>query len=916
MRRGLYRTRRYETNCHHKGNLRHDFFASLWVSDESLSGFVASAQLFVMERNHWIHFRRTPRHGRAAVQTPVPGTALFEVADAVWVKSSVMKELHDFRYAARQLRKNAGFALFSMATIAIGIASATVALSILDPWLIRPLALKDARQLHHLWRTNASDHTQPAFYFEYRDYLQFAKEARCFSSLSATFYRSYTLSGRGEPHDVMSEIATANLFDTLGIHAFLGRTFSPGDANGEKVAVLSYPFWSQKFGASRSVIGQTLKLNDEPYRVIGVLPRDFSYRILDQPVDSAVWTVIQRGDPSYQQDSSAAVAILGRLKPSMEGGQAQAELNTIQKRSDQRRAHLPEGFRGSTTLVSRLQEDNARQIRFSLLVLTGAVSFLLLIACANTCALILGRNETRRAEFAMRVALGCSARGLFKQLFAENLLLYAGGAICGLAIAATVLRGFELWNPLGVLPARGVDLSLRVFGLAASITFLTSIVFGTLPAFLASRADLNNALRGTSRSLTADHKRVHTLTWITGAQISLALVLVTGAGLLFTTLLQLEHQNFGFATAQIQTFVLSLPSRHYRELSRAVDFEERLLATLRRSPRVTSAAAGRDPAAGDRFLDAFAVSDQPSAPSSNLPRAAQTSVSSQFFAVLKIPILRGSDFPLSLSKDSEPLAIISESVAQRYFRHDNPIGKHIRFGVPSDPNTAHAPWHRIIGVVGDTRSIAYNNTAWKSDPQVYLDFRQAREDGIGATNWGSRRCTFLIATDSLHGLPLSELQRAVWSLDTELPVELPESLTSTMTTHLAQPKMRAQVLTGFAGISLFLAAIGLYGVLSQSVAQRKREIAIRLALGAERKDVVRLILGRALAIATAGVLCGTIIAGASARTMHSVLYGVSALNPLLYAGAVGVLLAVAMIAAFVPARRAATVDPMTSLRAD
>jgi predicted permease len=393
-------------------------------------------------------------------------------------------------------------------------------------------------------------------------------------------------------------------------------------------------------------------------------------------------------------------------------------------------------------------------------------------------------------------------------------------------------------------------------------------------------------------------------------------VLLTGAGLLFSTLLHLEDQDFGFDTARIKTFGLSLPNRRYRDVSKTIDFEQQLLEKLRQSPGVTSAASGPDPTAGDGFADAFSISEWPGLRAADRPRAVRVTVSSQFFETLRIPVLRGSDFPNRLRPGSEPLAIINEQVAQRYFRGANPIGAHIRFGLGSDPKTAHAPWFRIIGVVGDTRSIAYNTTTWKSDPQVYLDVRQQRESPIGATNWGSRKCDFLVATDAPDGLALNELQRTVWKLDPELPVGQPEALAKKVMAHLAQPKMLAQVLTGFSGVSLFLAAIGLYGVLSQSVAQRKREIAIRLALGADRQSVVRLILGRALAIAMGGVLAGTALALLGARAVRSVLFGISTLNPALYAGAAGVLIAVAILAALLPARRAAATDPMASLRAD
>jgi predicted permease len=596
--------------------------------------------------------------------------------------------------------------------------------------------------------------------------------------------------------------------------------------------------------------------------------------------------------------------------------EAQEEANAIQSRSDRERAGLPEAFVGSRTLVSGLQEDNARQIRFSLLVLIGAVSFLLLIACANTCALVLSRNAARHAEFAMRAALGSGARRIFKQLLAENLLLYAIGAALGLALAAAALRGFEAWNPFHSLPARGVALSMRVFGVSAALTFITALAFGTLPAFFASRSDLNQALGGMSRGVTAGGNRVHALTWITGAQIAFSLALLTGAGLLFSTLRHLEGQQFGFATAGIQTFELSLPNRHYHDLAKAIEFEQRLLDNLRQHPGVQAAASGPDPTAGDRFADAFQISGRADAVSRDAPRAVRNTVGAQFFETLRIPLLRGTDFPIHVRRDGEPLAIINEQAAQRHFQDRDPIGAHIRFGLPNDPKTASAPWYRIIGVAGDTRSIAYNSSVWKTDPQIYLDFGQERDNPIGLANWGSRKLSFLVATDASNRFDARELQRMVSKLDPELPIGQPEPLAKKVMGRLAQPKMRAQVLTGFSAVSLFLAAIGLYGVLSQSVARRRREIAIRLALGADQRKIIGLILKRALGIVLGGVFAGTAIALVGARAIHSVLFGISTLNPALYASAAGVLILVAILAALAPARRAAKTDPMSSLRAD
>lgn len=822
----------------------------------------------------------------------------------------------DFRYALRQLRKNAGFALFSVATLVIGLASALAAFSILDSWLIRPLDLKEADRLEHAWRTGANDHTQPQFFFMYGEYLKFARQTHSFSSLSATFYRDYTLTNQGSPEKVMGEITTPNLFATLGVRAALGRTFSAQDGAGEKTVVLSHAFWRQEFGASPSVIGKVVRLNDEPYRVIGVLPQHFSYRILDQPVDASLWTVIQRSDPNYGEDSDAAVGILGRLKPGVTRDQAQAEMNVIQRRIDAQRPQLPEEIKGSATLLSPLQEDNSRQIRFSVLVLAGASAFLLLIACANACALVLGRNAARQPEFAMRVALGSGAGRLFQQLLTESVVLYGIATIAGLLAAAAVVRGFALWNPMGVLPARGIGLNFRACVVAAGVALITSVLFGTLPAFFASRTVINDALGAMGRSLTAGKRGVQTLNWITGAQIALALVFVTGAGLLFSTLLHLQQQKFGFEAGRVEMLQLSLPYRHYSEISKAIAFENRLTQLLREQPGVTASAVGVEPTRGDEFPSRFVIFKGPPAKEADMPRAAESIIGPEFFQALKIPVIAGADFPLERGAHSEPEAIVNEQVTQRYFAGQNPIGQHIRFGAPEDKGTARAPWYRVIGVVGDTRSIAYNQTLWKMDPIVYLDYRQQRENAVGVANWGSRRCTFLIATARPKTLAAGKVRQLVLSLDSELPIDELSPLGNELEKHLAQPRMRAQVLTGFAGISLLLAAIGLYGILAQSVTRTKRSIAIRMALGARRKDVVRLVMARALSITAAGVLCGTAISVAAARAVHSVLYGISPLNPPLYAGAAGVLLAVSVAAALLPARRAANVDPMTTLRAE
>jgi predicted permease len=826
----------------------------------------------------------------------------------------------EFGYALRILRKRRGFTAVAILTLAIGIGSATAAFSILDPWLLRPLPLKDARQLYALWRTAAANPAQPAFFFGYRDYLGFSANAQSFTGMGASFHRSFTMIGAGKPEEVSGEIASQSLFPTLDANAFIGRTFLPEDLTGEKTAVVSFAFWEKKLGGSRSAIGQTLNLNDEPYRIIGVLPKEFSYRVLDVPFDAEVWTLIRPDDPLYTADSYAGVGVVARLKQGVSPGQAQAELSLLQQRMDSQSSRRYEVFEGTGTLMAGLQEDNARPIRSSLLVLAAAVGCVLLIACANTTALILGRNATRDGEFAIRAALGAGLRRLMQQLFAESLALYVCGALGGLLLAWAAVSGFAAWNPFGVIPARGVALSLRALGVAVAITLVASLFFGALPAFYGSRLNLSDALRGGAHNATLRRGRIRAQAWIVAAQIAVSLALVSGTGVLVSTLLRLERQDFGFNPSAAETFQLFLPNSRYAKQGEFVRFQGQFLDRLRELPGVTAAASGPQVAYGDATEDPFAISGQPSKQAGDMPHAVITPISSQFFRALKIPLVQGEDFPDSAGPSEEPLAVINEMAARLCFPDSNPIGQHIRIGDPADPASAQAPptqsWCRITGIVGDTLSLPYNRLVWQTRAKVYVDYRGQKEPATGSKPWGSRFVNYIVASAPGRRLGLDELQSAVWSLDPELPVKSPETIRSVLMSRLAPPRTLAQALSAFAVISLFLAAIGVYGVLAQSVASRRPEIAVRFALGAQPGDILRLVLRRAMFLALAGVVAGTVLVLSVSRVLQSVVYGTSVVNPLLYGGAAGLLLAVALLAAYLPARRAASVDPVSTLRAE
>jgi len=617
----------------------------------------------------------------------------------------------------------------------------------------------------------------------------------------------------------------------------------------------------------------------------------------------------------YQADSDSGVGIVGRLRAGVTARQAQADLQSIQTERDHRRSPMPEIFEGTGTLVAGLQEDNTRLVRSSLLLLAAAIACVLLIACTNTAALVVGRNTERRAEFAVRAALGSGLGRLLLQLLGENLVLYAGGAFLGVLLGSGAVQGFKAWNPFGALPARGIELNMRTLGAAAALTFATCVLFGAVPAFTAVRVNLSEVLQGGSRGIATARKSLRAQTWLVAAQIAISLVLLGGCALLVSTLVNLERQSFGFETESVETFRLALPNARYKDQDKAVRFQEQLLERLRAAPGVTSAALGPMFGYGDLIQTPFAILNRPAQDERDMPHAVITTISSQLFQSARIPLIRGTDLPDQLSGAGDGLAVINQRTASLYFANGDPIGQYIRIGNLLDAQEGSHSWLRIIGIAGDTRAVAYNHLAWETHPEIYIDFRQAPAPKVSGP-WGARNLSFVISTAPGKAPRPNDLQAAVWDVDPELPVAPPESLESVVARHLSQPRIRAQLLVVFAGLSLLLTAIGIYGVLAGSVTSRRSEIAIRMAVGADRQRISRLVVGRSVMIAIGGIIGGTIVILAGARLLRSMVYGISAFNPSVYCSAAALLLIVAVLAAYLPARRAASVDPMSALRGD
>jgi predicted permease len=558
---------------------------------------------------------------------------------------------------------------------------------------------------------------------------------------------------------------------------------------------------------------------------------------------------------------------------------------------------------------------NTRAVRSSLIVLGGAVGLLLLIACTNTASLIVGRNIQREKEFAVRAALGSSARRLLVQLLVENLVLYGISGALGLLMAFGSVRGFLAWNPFGTLPAQPVTVSLPVLAVAATLTVLSGLAFGGYPAFRAARLNVNQALRSSASGASADRGKLRSRSIIVLTQIALSVVLLIGASFLLTTFLRLNAQPLGFNPADTHVVQLSLPHKRYGSDTQLTQFADRLSEQLRTLPGVDTEGMTYFLRLSNAGTEAFQMDDRRDLVGEDLPQAVPVTVGPGYFQATGISVVAGRDFSDSDVQATRPVALINEEAVQRYFPDKNPLGKHLRIGDPKDPATQENPWLEVVGVVARTKSTRYNQIAWEARPELYTDYRQQQIHQYFA-NTDYTTMFFVVRTQPGVALGVAAIQKAVWSEDPALPVGTIKSLGEMVAGLQAQPRARARLISVFAGLTLLLAAIGIYGVMAQSVAQRYREIGIRMALGADRRKVLLLVLKLGFSLTLAGILLGTVVGLVAVRLMKSLLYGVTSNSPATYLGVVAVVCFVSLGASFLPARRAASVDPVRSLRTE
>jgi predicted permease len=815
--------------------------------------------------------------------------------------------VRDVHFGVRMLRKNPGFTSVAVATLAIAIGVSTAMFAIVNAWLLRPLPLKNSQELATVWRTRLEAPHQPAFFDLYHDYLFWSANNRTFQSLAAVYQWEYTLTGAGQPEQIHGAVTSWNFFQMTEAGAYLGRVFEEDDIRKAPSCVISYSLWKEHFHSAADVLGLTIELNRKPCVLIGVLPTRFSFRVLDRPFETAVWRVITLNDERYNHDSASPVAVIGRLKSGVTLAQAEGDLSSLQSQLDRQ---SPEKLvmKDSGVLVANLQEDTTRTIRSSLWLLFAAVGVLLIIACVNVGSLILGRSAKRSNEFAVRIALGCGPSRLLRQLTVESALIFLVGGTLGFALTFALLRFFVAWSPFGVLPPGGLTLDATALAVTALTVLVATLLFGSLPALRTLDIGRSDELRSGPRTTPA---RAH-LYWrsiLVGAQIALSVVLLVGAGVLILTFVKIDAEPLGFHTEEAVAADVALPKAVYRTDDDRTRFCQELTRGIANLPGVRSVGCAATWPFNVDGLTPLETDGKEGLPMEQLPRAAIFEVGPGYFDALGIPLLRGRAFSESDSAGSTPRAIINQEMASEYFGGGDPIGKHVKLRY-SDQLSAAEPWLTVVGVVGDTRSVRYNHIEWDRYPAVYTSFFQ--HFGEFPVDLADTRTMYVYVRAS--SIDASEITSVIHSIDANLALGSLQKVSQIVRDLHSQPRVRAVLIGSFGLWALLLAGVGVGGVMGQTVEHRRHDIGVRMALGAQRREVLSLILGQALRLALAGSAIGLVAAWAATRLISEIFYGVSTIGPLVLVGAPLTLMAVAIAGAWIPARRAMRVEPAEALR--
>ncbi|HXT86894.1 MAG TPA: ABC transporter permease, partial [Verrucomicrobiae bacterium] len=801
--------------------------------------------------------------------------------------------LQDVRYGLRMLRKSPGFTIVAVLTLALGIGANTALFSILNAVLLKPLPYRNAERLTMIWQSDAAHRGSGAWFNTYGEFDEWAHHSQSFEKIAAFTWARVppTIRLNGKVENVNGIPVSADFFAALGARAAEGRTFTTGDADSPCSAVLSDAFWRGRLGG-QEIVGHTLTINDQRCKVVGIMPKDFSF----YPKATQIWTLIQPQGDFAQHPWDSLVGVLGLLKLGVTRAAAEAELAALQSRivaEAPPNSIPPKAEPDVLDLQSEFIWLTGRNLRTSLIVLFAAVCFVLLIACVNVATLFLGRSTERQKEFAVRAALGSSRLRIVRQLLTESLLLAAGGAVLGIVLAIVAIRYINSSSFTDLPPGNVLAIDSRTLVFTALLAIVSTLIFGLLPGWKASRQDVNTVLKSGSRS-TQRAAKVFIV-----SEVALSLMLLAGAGLLIQSLFRMTNAPLGFEPSHLLVAEIDLPQKKYSNAREQLNFYNELRKNVSGIPGLKGIAFGPMVTNGNSTLSVEGENVSARGAASGI-RIGDAVVDAKYFRVMEIPLLRGRDFDSGDQHGTSPVAIVNEKLAEEYF-HGNPLGQHIKLGKPEDK----APWLTIIGVVGNVKSFSvFKEMGYVTDPCVY---RPLTQDANGAES------LFVRSAENAKTLT-PELLQAFSKINSSLPAPDVYTMDEWLGQFLSQPRLRAILLGAFAALGLILCSIGIFGVLSQSVTQRRREIGIRMALGAQGSDTIGLVIREGMLLTLAGLIMGIVGALSLTRLISGLLYGVSAADPLTFAAVAGLLLLVALGASYLPARRAAHVDPMVALR--
>jgi putative ABC transport system permease protein len=804
----------------------------------------------------------------------------------------------DIRYGIRMLWKSPSVSIVATIALALGIGANTAIFSVVNAVLLRPLPFANSENLMNVWETDSTRGYKRGA-ASYPNFVDWRDQNHVFEHMASYHTNDFILTGRGESTRLAGAVVNADLFPMLGVTPVIGRAFradedQPGESG--RVVLLSQELFQKRFNADPNVVNQSMVLDGKTYTILGVMPQTFQFPVQNDPIE--LWTTVaverEGKDPITNERGAHYMNVLARLKPGVSKEQAQAEMTAISTRLEQQ---YPDKDLHKSTRIEPTLEALVGDIRPALLILLGAVGCVLLIACANVANLLLARAMTRHKEMAIRSALGASRMRVVRQLLTESVLLSLAGGALGLVLA---IWWSDLLIALGkdnIPRALHVGLDWRVLGFTLLVSLVTGVVFGLVPAIHSSKTELTESLKEGGRGSGEGARRNRVRGMLVVSELAIAVVLLIGAGLLIQSLWRLQHVSPGFESQNLLTFVVGIPEVKY-PVEKQNQFYRDLVARLRSLPGVRSAGSVIPlPLSGNAFTISFETEGRPVA-KGDQPSADFFAASDDYFKTLGVSILKGRGFTERDGEKAPGVVIVNQAFAKKFFPNEDPVGKRIKPGISTLADET--DWREIVGVVGDVRNrnLSSELRAGYFVPQAQVPFNQM---------------TIIVRTTGDPHTLITAAQNEVHAMDSEVPVFDVKTMDEYISATVAAPRFNATLLMIFAAVALILTIVGLYGVMSYSVAQRTNEIGIRMALGAHTRDVLRLIVAQGFKLVLIGLGIGLLGALASMTLISSLLFGVTWKDPLTFVGVAVLLAVVALLACYIPARRAARLDPLRAL---